>query len=97
MIGECTQTFVDSQKFSCFPVPKSEAPESIDGVPSMVLRVRAEGKTGMFVPKTNAAAAAVVANLNVIPVRRLSETPAVPARRDHLRWRQLRGTLRCDV
>lgn len=43
------------------------------GVLPVALRARAEGKTGVLVPAENAAEAAVVAGLNVIPVQNLRE------------------------
>ena len=43
------------------------------GILPIALRARAEGKTGVLVPADNAAEAAVVAGLQVIPVRNLRE------------------------
>src|ERR1019366_8662634 len=43
------------------------------GVLPIALRAKAEGKTGVLVPVENAAEAAVVAGLNVIPVQNLRE------------------------
>ena len=40
---------------------------------SIALRARAEGKVGVFVPAENAAEAAVVSGLRVIPVQNLRE------------------------
>ena len=48
----------------------------VKGVLPLALRARAEGKTGALVPAENAAEAAVVAGLNVIPVQNLRETAA---------------------
>lgn len=45
----------------------------VKGVLPLALRARAEGKTGVLVPPENAAEAAVVAGLNVIPVANLRE------------------------
>ena len=45
----------------------------VKGVLPIALRARQEGKTGIFVPTENAAEAAVVQGLNVIPVRNLRE------------------------
>src|SRR6266481_2427366 len=45
----------------------------VKGVLSIALRARAEGKVGIFVPPENAAEAAVVSGLRVIPVRNLRE------------------------
>jgi magnesium chelatase family protein len=45
----------------------------VKGVLSIALRARAEGKVGVFVPADNAAEAAVVAGLRVIPIRNLRE------------------------
>ncbi|HOK78761.1 MAG TPA: YifB family Mg chelatase-like AAA ATPase, partial [Verrucomicrobiota bacterium] len=46
---------------------------TVKGVLPIALRARADGKTGMLVPADNAAEAAVVAGLNVIPIRNLRE------------------------
>src|SRR5713101_3702715 len=45
----------------------------VKGVLPIALRARQEGKSGIFVPAENAAEAAVVQGLNVIPVRNLRE------------------------
>src|SRR3954462_4436433 len=45
----------------------------VKGVLPIALRARAEGKVGIFVPPENAAEAAVVSGLRVIPVRNLRE------------------------
>jgi magnesium chelatase family protein len=45
----------------------------VKGVLSIALRVKAEGKTGILVPAENAAEAAVVQGLNVIPMKNLRE------------------------
>src|SRR5256885_2287779 len=45
----------------------------VKGVLSIALRARAERKIGIFVPPENAAEAAVVAGLRVIPIRNLRE------------------------
>src|SRR6195256_1727002 len=45
----------------------------VKGVLSIALRARAEGKIGIFVPPENAAEAAVVSGLRVIPVQNLRE------------------------
>jgi magnesium chelatase family protein len=45
----------------------------VKGVLPIALRARAEGKTGILVPPDNAAEAAVVAGLQVIPVQNLRE------------------------
>ncbi len=45
----------------------------VKGVLTIALRARAEGKTGVLVPADNAAEAAVVAGLRVIPVQNLRE------------------------
>jgi magnesium chelatase family protein len=47
---------------------------SVKGVLPIALRAKADGKTGILVPAENAAEAAVVAGLNVIPVQNLRET-----------------------
>src|SRR5262249_47932629 len=49
------------------------AVRSVKGVLPIALRARAEGKTGIIVPRDNAAEAGVVAGLNVIPVQNLRE------------------------
>lgn len=49
------------------------AVRTVKGVLPIALRARADGKTGMLVPADNAAEAAVVAGLNVIPIRNLRE------------------------
>lgn len=45
----------------------------VKGVLSIALRARAEGKVGIFVPPENAAEAAVVSGLRVIPIQNLRE------------------------
>jgi magnesium chelatase family protein len=45
----------------------------VKGVLSIALQARAEGKSGLLVPSENAAEAAVVTDLNVIPVQNLRE------------------------
>ncbi len=45
----------------------------VKGVLSIALRAKADGKTGLLVPAENAAEAAVVEGLNVIPVQNLRE------------------------
>src|ERR1043165_3102927 len=45
----------------------------VKGVLPIALRARAEGKVGIFVPPENAAEAAVVAGLQVIPIQNLRE------------------------
>src|SRR5258707_10890826 len=45
----------------------------VKGVLTIALRARAEGKTGVLVPADNAAEAAVVAGLRVIPIQNLRE------------------------
>jgi len=45
----------------------------VKGVLPIALRARADGKTGMLVPADNAAEAAVVTGLNVIPIQNLRE------------------------
>src|SRR5882672_2699017 len=45
----------------------------VKGVLPIALRAREEGKTGILVPRENAAEAAVVSGLQVIPVRNLRE------------------------
>ena len=49
------------------------AVRSVKGILQLALRARAEGKKGVIVPAENAAEAAVVAGLQVIPVRNLRE------------------------
>jgi len=49
------------------------AVRSVKGVLPIALRARADGRTGILVPPENAAEAAVVAGLNVIPVANLRE------------------------
>jgi magnesium chelatase family protein len=49
------------------------AVRSCKGVLSVALRAQAEGKTGVLVPAENAAEAAVVAGLQVIPIQNLRE------------------------
>ncbi len=49
------------------------AVRSVKGVLPIALRARAEGKVGILVPPDNAAEAAVVAGLQVIPVQNLRE------------------------
>ena len=49
------------------------AVRSCKGVLPIALRARADGKTGVLVPVENAAEAAVVSGLNVIPVQNLRE------------------------
>jgi magnesium chelatase family protein len=49
------------------------AVRSVKGVLTIALRARAEGKTGVLVPADNAAEAAVVAGLRVIPIQNLRE------------------------
>ncbi len=63
---------------------------SVKGVLPIALRARAEGKAGLLVPADNAAEAAVVKGLTVIPVQNLreaasfltGETPIAPAQVD---------------
>src|SRR5438034_5709837 len=45
----------------------------VKGVLPIAFRARAEGKTGLLVPTDNAAEAAVVAGLHVIPIQNLRE------------------------
>src|SRR5437879_2046639 len=45
----------------------------VKGVLPIAFRARAEGKTGLLVPSDNAAEAAVVAGLHVIPIQNLRE------------------------
>ena len=49
------------------------AVRSVRGILPIALHARAAGKTGLLVPVENAAEAAVVAGLNVIPVQNLRE------------------------
>src|SRR3954463_1726175 len=49
------------------------AVRSVKGILPIALRAKAEGKTGVLVPAENAAEAAVVAGLNVIPIQNLRE------------------------
>src|SRR6266487_4776926 len=49
------------------------AVRSVKGVLAIALRAKAEGKTGLLVPKDNAAEAAVVNGLQVIPIPNLRE------------------------
>ncbi|HEU5126150.1 MAG TPA: YifB family Mg chelatase-like AAA ATPase [Verrucomicrobiae bacterium] len=49
------------------------AVRSVKGVLPIALRARAEGRTGILVPADNAAEAAVVAGLQVIPIQNLRE------------------------
>lgn len=49
------------------------AVRSVKGVLPIALRARAEGKAGLLVPADNAAEAAVVAGLQVIPIQNLRE------------------------
>src|ERR1041384_5793773 len=49
------------------------AVRSVKGVLAIALRARQEGKGGLLVPKDNAAEAAVVVGLSVIPVQNLRE------------------------
>jgi magnesium chelatase family protein len=49
------------------------AVRSVKGILPIALRARAEGKTGLLVPADNAAEAAVVKGLRVIPVQNLRE------------------------
>ncbi len=53
------------------------AVRSVKGILAVALRARADGKTGLLVPADNAAEAAVVAGLRVIPVQNLREAAAV--------------------
>src|SRR6266699_3544191 len=46
---------------------------SVKGALAIALRAKAEGKTGLLVPKDNAAEAAVVNGLQVIPIHNLRE------------------------
>ena len=48
----------------------------VKGVLPIALRARQEGKTGIFVPPENAAEAAVVSGLQVIPIQNLREAAA---------------------
>ena len=52
------------------------AVRSVKGILAVALRAKADGKTGIFVPPDNAAEAAVVAGLQVIPVQNLREATA---------------------
>ena len=52
------------------------AVRSVKGILAVALRARADGKTGLLVPADNAAEAAVVAGLRVIPVQNLREAAA---------------------
>lgn len=52
------------------------AVRSVKGVLPIAIRARAEGKTGVLVPADNAAEAAVVSGLQVIPVQNLREAAA---------------------
>ena len=52
------------------------AVRSVKGILPVALRAKADGKTGIFVPPENAAEAAVVAGLQVIPVQNLREATA---------------------
>src|SRR4051794_8728354 len=49
------------------------AVRTVKGILTIALRARADGKTGILVPADNAAEAAVVAGLRVIPVQNLRE------------------------
>src|SRR6185369_9002937 len=49
------------------------AVRSVKGVLPIALRTRADGKAGLLVPADNAAEAAVVAGLQVIPIQNLRE------------------------
>ena len=49
------------------------AVRSVKGALAVALRAKAEGKTGLLVPKDNAAEAAVVNGLQVIPIQNLRE------------------------
>jgi magnesium chelatase family protein len=49
------------------------AVRTVKGVLAVAVRARAEGKTGVIVPRDNAAEAAVVSGLQVIPVQNLRE------------------------
>src|SRR5258707_15765462 len=67
------------------------AVRSVKGILPIALRARADGKTGLLVPADNAAEAAVVKGLTVIPIQNLreaasfleGETPIAPAQ-DHI-------------
>ncbi len=48
----------------------------VKGILPIAIRARAEGKTGLLVPAENAAEAAVVAGLRVIPIQNLREAGA---------------------
>ena len=54
-------------------LPLTGAVRPVKGVLPIALRARAEGKVGIFVPPENAAEAAVVEGLNVIPIQNLRE------------------------
>ena len=54
----------------------------VKGVLPIALRARAEGKAGVLVPAENAAEAAVVAGLQVIPVQNLREAVELSRRRN---------------
>jgi len=57
--------------------PKPTGPvRSVKGVLPIALRARAEGKTGLLAPAENAAEAAVVSGLTVIPIQNLREAVA---------------------
>src|SRR6186997_1105350 len=49
------------------------AVRSVKGILPIALRAKADGKTGLLVPAENAAEAAVVKGLNVIPIQNLRE------------------------
>src|SRR6266404_4302832 len=51
----------------------TERVRSVKGVLPVALRAKAEGKIGLLVPKDNAAEAAVVQGLQVIPIQNLRE------------------------
>ena len=57
----------------------------VKGVLPIALRAKAEGKTGVLVPAENAAEAAVVDGLQVIPVQNLREAAQFPRRRNQNR------------
>ena len=52
------------------------------GVLPIAIRARGDGMAGMLVPAENAAEAAVVSGLQVIPVQNLREAARLPGRRD---------------
>src|SRR5579863_2412603 len=52
------------------------AVRSVKGILPVAIRARADGKTGLLVPADNAAEAAVVSGLRVIPVQNLREAAA---------------------